>query len=144
MQNFTKDMKAVKCSNAVAAGQTLVNSAIVDMAGFDGVCFQADLGIVTSGAVMVLQAQDSATNNASAMANLGSNMSVTDVAQATTNGLLQLDFVNVQKRYVRLQFTPSTQNVALNSIVAFLYRCKEKPITADPSVAGTSFQNATS
>lgn len=143
MDNFVKDVKVIVCSNGAAAGVTQVNSAIVDAFGFDEVVFMASVGAVTAGSVMALQMQDSNDNAATNMANIGGNAAVTDSGGATSNSVMIVDAVNVQKRYVRATFAPTVQNAVLNQIICVLRRAKSMPVTQPASVSATSLFNAT-
>ena len=49
-------MKITRALNAVAAGQTVQNGAVIDMANFEGVVFLAAFGALDAGAVTGLKA----------------------------------------------------------------------------------------
>lgn len=143
MNNFIGDVKIVPAGGNAAAGTTLVNSSIVDCAGYDGVMFQINLGVVTSGSVLTAQVQDSADNAVTNMANVGSNASVTD-AGSSSNGAICVSVLNMQKRYAQVGLTRGTQNAAVNGICAYLFRSRAKPVTQPATVVASAESNATS
>jgi hypothetical protein len=144
MLDLSKRCKAIRVLNAVAAGQTTQNTSIIDMQNYEAVLFLLLLNTITSGSVMTLIAQDSATNSGGSMTTItdgsGNNVQtvVTDAGGATSNQTILLDVVQPQKRYVRAQLTIGTANAALDGIVALLYRSRAVPVTPDVSVAGQS------
>lgn len=149
MQNLLKDCLIVKVSSGAAAGQTAVTGTHVDLGvsagplgGYDGVCFIADLGAVTDGSVLSLKAQDGALSNDTDQADITGATTATLTAATSSNKLVVLDVLNPQKRYVRPVLGRTTQNAAVNTIIAILYRAKNRPAIADASVILSAVVNA--
>ena len=57
MMNLAQNVKITRALNAVAAGQTAQNGAVIDMANYEGVVFIAAFGTLAAGAVTGLKAQ---------------------------------------------------------------------------------------
>jgi hypothetical protein len=70
MMNLAQNVKITRALNAVAAGQTAQNGAVIDMANFDGVVFLAAFGALDAGAVTGLKAQQGLQANLSDAADL--------------------------------------------------------------------------
>lgn len=128
-------------STGAAAGETEVDSSILDMAGFDSVLFLVLLGTQTGGAVITATAQQNGANQTAGMSAIldalsGNNAAVTftDVAGNSDNGVLALDLFRPLDRYVRLAVTRSVQNSQILAIVALQYNAKKKPTVQDASI----------
>jgi hypothetical protein len=151
MWDLTKETKAIRVLNAVAAGQTTQNSSIIDMGGgqavggFDAITFYLLLNTVTATSVITLIAQDNALNQAGGMATItdvNSNnvqTQVTDAGGTSSNGVIVLDVAIPQLRYLRAQVTIGTANTAIDGILAVLYRSKNRPTALDASVIAQSY-----
>jgi hypothetical protein len=121
-------------ADAAAAGTTAVDGAGLDMAGFTGVCFIADIGALTATQVTNLSAQWSDTNNGTDWANFTSPVggAVTpNMADADGNKLLILDVVAPMHRYLRPVLNRGTANAVLDGIIAIQYGPRNDP-TSDP------------
>lgn len=117
---------------AGAAGQTAINGAILDMAGFTGVEVSLVFGAITSGAVTSLKAQQGAASNLSDAADLtGTSISVAD----TDDGkLFVLDVKNVQERYFRVVVSRATQDAVVAAGIYKQYGPRTRPITQHADV----------
>jgi hypothetical protein len=142
VQNLLTDTKVVKVSNGAGAGTTAVTGSHVDMTGYDGVLFLADLGTVTDNCVLSLKAQDGALANDSDQADISGATTGNLTASGNSNSLVLLDLVLPQKRYVRPVLGRTTQNAVVNTILAILYRAAGKPTVADASVILSAIVNA--
>ena len=96
MTNLAQNVKITRVLNAVAAGQTAQNGAVIDMANFEGVVFLAAFGALDAGAVTGLKAQQGLQANLSDAADLA-----LAIADAADNKLLVLDVFRPAERYVR-------------------------------------------
>ncbi len=112
--------------NAVAAGQTDQDGAVVDMLGFDTITGIAALGAFTDAGIAALELRGSPNANGSA-----------SVLEATTgnfagaasgNGLLVLDAIRPVNRYQFFRVKRSAQNIAIDSVVAVRGRPRDTKI----------------
>ncbi|MDE2426789.1 MAG: hypothetical protein KGO96_12880 [Elusimicrobia bacterium] len=132
--NLVKNVKFTLVETDVAAGQTEVDSSIVDMAGYDGVLFVAALGDVTDASVLTLKAQDNSVNSTTGMADITGATTGAITASTNSDQLLIVDVYRPQKEFVRAVLTRTAQNAVINSIVAIQYRSSRGPVTQDTSV----------
>lgn len=127
--NIGKNIKITRVLNAVAAGTTAQNSAVIDMQGYDGVVFIGAVGTLTATAVTGLKAQQGQASNLSDGADLeGSLASIPDTG---SNGLAIVDIYRPQERYVRAVFSRATANAVLDGITAIQYKGSKAPSTHD-------------
>jgi hypothetical protein len=127
---FTKTSVA-----AVAAVDDITDGSIIDLQGYDSVCFVAILGEVTAAAVVTLKAY---CGDAAALgdgAYKTTTATVTAAGNDTDNNLLILDVVRPGKRYVRGDLVRDTQNAVVDSIIAIKYNAKNVPVTQGADVA---------
>jgi hypothetical protein len=136
--NLSKNVKATRVSNAVAAGQTAINSSSVDMQGFDGCEFIVAMGSITSGAVTSCKAQGSPDNTAwSDLA--GTSQTIGDTAD---NKLFLIDVPFPRHRYLRCVVSRATQDSVVDGVVALQYLPKVEPVTHDSTVGGSELHHA--
>ncbi len=134
--NFSKEVKIVRHSNAVAAGSSVITpSAGVDTQGFRGCCFVAAFGTLTAGAVTSIEVHQSSDDGVADAygALLGTLVSIADDQD---NELLYVEVLNPQKRYLKLVVNRATQNAVLDGIVAFLFNPYIVPVTQPATIAG--------
>ena len=144
--NLINEVKLSVVATSQAAGQTEVDTSILDMAGYDSVMFIALLGTVSAGSVLTLTAEQNTANSTSGMAAIvdattGTNAAatVTDVGGATSNGALVVDVYRPQDEFVRAALTRTTANAAVNGIVALQYNAKKRPTVQDATVMASRF-----
>jgi hypothetical protein len=140
IRNMLKDTKTVKVSNGSAAAQTEVDSSIIDMAGFNAVRFIVDLGTVTDASVLTAQVQDNSINSSSGMADVTGAVA-TFTASTSSNKVMIVDVVRPVQRYLRLKFTRTAQDAAVNTILADLYQADNVPVTLDASVLASALES---
>jgi hypothetical protein len=137
--NLSKAVKTLRLKPdasgwTVAAGQTVVNSDIVDTAGYDGVRFIAGFGAITAGAVTSMKVQQNTANSGSGMADLeGSGITVADDAD---NKIAISDIFRPRERYVRATISRGTQNAVVDFLIAELYGPRVLPVADDATVLG--------
>ena len=131
LQNLLKDVRIDRVGNSVAAGTTEVLSSVVDMQGYDGVCFVALLGDVTVNSVLTLTAKENTANSTSSPTptNItdGATAAHTATASDADNKLLVVDVVRPSKRYVFASLTRTAANAVVDGILALRYRCRDFP-----------------
>lgn len=134
LQGLLKNTKITRVLVDTAAGIAATSSDILDMAGFDSVCFVAKLGTVTATSVTTLACEGNTANSGTGMAALTSSVTSTDAGGADSNGLLVLDVVRPEKQFVRAVLTSATANAVKNGIIAIQYNAKDVPITQGSTI----------
>jgi len=121
-----------------ADGQTDPDTAVVDMAGWDGVRFICVLGVITGAGTVSMQVKGSATDAVGA-ALAGAVALATATAQG--GSLLIVDVFKPIHRYMSATITRAVANSVLGGVVIERYRGVKKPITEEAAsqiVAGVS------
>lgn len=130
--NLAPNISISRVMDAQAAGATNVNSAVVDMQGYDGVMFLAAFGAIVSGAVTSIKAQQGQASNLSDAADLAGT-SIT-VADTDDNKVAVLDIYRPQERYVRVAVLRATQNATVDGVIAIRYKGRKAPAVLDATV----------
>jgi hypothetical protein len=143
MLNFLKDAKILAVENAAAAGTSLLTTEVVDMQGFDSVCFVVKLGDVTDTCELTLTAKTNTADSTSSPAPtvLSDTVTFTAGASDADNKLLMLDLHKPRDRYVFATLARATANAVVDGIFAILYNAHERPVTQDASVIASAFAN---
>lgn len=129
------------CAPVAAASNTDQNSDILDMQGYDGVCFIAPVTDSVATGVATLTIEQNTDNSDTGMAALsGAAATATcTVNDDLNNKLLIVDVYRPRERYVQGVLTSGTANIAFGNMIAIQYKGSKCPITADSSVLqGTS------
>ena len=122
----------------MTAGQTVQNSSIIDMKGFDGVIFLAIFGSITTGSVTSMKAQQGKASDLSDAADIKD--SKIDIADDKDNDCLILDIFRPRERYIRAVISKGTQDAVIDKILTIQYKADYMPTTHDATtVAGTKF-----
>lgn len=121
-----EEVKVTKLADATAAGVTTINSAEVDMAGYDGCLFLTSSGtIVATGTAVVKVQQDTVTGMAGAADLAGTGQSFVD---ADDNVSVGVDIQRPRERFLRVQITRATANSDWSPIWALQYRARKQPV----------------
>jgi len=139
MQNLSANVKVDQVLGYFAAGQTKRTSSIIDMSGYEGCLFIAELGtIIENGTVDVFVEQNTA-NATSGMARLATTTAhtVTAANAALTSSCILVDVTQPQERYLQCNITPATQNAVILGITAIRYNGKVVPATGSTALAST-------
>lgn len=131
--NMLKDAKIMRVENSAVAGTSTLVSDIVDMRGYDSICFVAILGDVTSGSVLELHAKENSANSTSGSTELAGNAGGTAGASDADNKLLVLDVQKPRERYVYCELERASQNAVVDGIIAILYNSHERPLATQDS-----------
>jgi len=126
-----------------AAGTTKRTSAILDMSGWEGVLFIAELGtIIADGTIDVFVDQDAANSTAS-MARLATTTAhtVTTANEALTQSCILVDVYQPLKRYVQCNITPAVQNAVILGITAIRYKGHKVPSGSVTALKSTVLQS---
>lgn len=121
------DIKVDRVSGAIAAAQTAVQSASVNMAGYDGVMFVALTGTIDATAVTSINVQQSSDDgSADAFADLlGTKVAIAD---DDDNKAVLLDVYQPKEQYVRCAVVRGTADAAFDCILAIRYGAHKKPV----------------
>lgn len=123
-----------------AANNTDDNSAILDMAGFDGVMFIAPITDSVATGVATLTVEQSLTNADGGMAAItGAAATKTCTVNDDINGtLLIVDVYKPTKRYVQGVRTSATANIAFGDMIAIRYHGKKAPRVQGATVSAST------
>lgn len=118
------------------ASNTNSNSTRIDMAGYEGVIFVCPIEDSANTGVATITARQHTLNQDSGMTNLvGATVSATSAADDDLNNkLLIIDVYQPRERYVQLNRTSATANIAFGTVTAILYGKKKLPVAAHSSV----------
>lgn len=131
--NLLSNSELKVCHAGAVAGSTDITDAVsVDMQGYDGVMFIAQLGALTSSQVTKLAAYgaDADTNHAAL-----SGAETLAAADADSDKLLILDVVRPLHRYIKPVLKRGTANAVLDGIIAIRYRVSKAPVTQGSTVS---------
>lgn len=120
-------------NTAAGTGDTL-NGDILDLAGFDSVCFVAVTGDVVNTAVGTLKAYCGDASNVSDGAYATATATFTATASSADDKLVILDVIRPGKRYIRADFVRATANIPVESIIGIRYNAKTNPTTQPSDV----------
>jgi hypothetical protein len=128
MKSFLSDqVKITKLAAATAAGVTTIDSAEVDMAGYDGCLFLVNAEVITAGGAQSIKVQQDLVTGMGAAADLaGTGITVAD---DDDNQAFWLDVKRPLERFLRLRILRATQNSAWGPIWAFQYRGRKFPVS---------------
>lgn len=137
-ENLLSNFKFVVCNPDAAAATTDLDGAVIDMAqdeGYDGILISAHLGDVTATALANLRLMSSdAANGSSAIVDNETGAAPAAGASDQDDKLMILDTRGPSKRYVFSRLIRGTANVAVNSIIAILYKARKAPVTQGADV----------
>lgn len=137
-------IEAVKVSSAITpaagvAAQTVINSSILDTAGYDGTLFLLRMGLITSGAVCNFRVQQGANSNMSDAADLTGTLQA--IADTSGNAAFYCDIKRTGDRYIRAQINRSTQDSVISDCLAIQYLPRSKATSQGNGVSGESFDS---
>ncbi len=136
MGNLLKGAAFESIMDNEAAGQTELFSSIIDMQGFDSVCFVTKLGTLTSNTVVGISVQQGAESNLSdAAALIGTNIAPADTDD---DKLVVHDIYRPRERYLRVRITRDTANAEIDSVMAIKYPARIQPVTQDTDEVAAS------
>lgn len=141
MKQLSKSVKILWLKGAVAAASdTDDDSAIVDTAGFDGLCFVTPIIDSVATGVATATVEQNTANSASGMAALaGAVATATSAENDDLNGkVLIVDVYRPLERYLRLNRTSATANIAYGDAIAILYRGRVGPVAQAAAALATA------
>ncbi|MGL4296277.1 MAG: hypothetical protein ACRCTG_11215 [Aestuariivirga sp.] len=137
---LSDEIKITKLANATAAGTTAINSAVVDMAGYDGCLFLTNAGAIVGGGVQSLKVQQDTVVGMGTAADLaGTGITVAD---DDDNQAFWIDVKRPRERFLRLVISRATQNSDWGAIWAFQYRGRSLPVvnTVTDTITGEKWE----
>lgn len=139
IKSLLKDAKITRVENAAAAGTTDLDSDVLDMSGYDSVCFIALLGDATSGSVLELQVFGNTANSTSSPTPVEITTNDATYTAGASDADNKIFVVDVPKwlgtyRYAFARLVIDTQNCAVDGILAIQYNAKELPVTQGSTV----------
>lgn len=137
--NLIKSTKITVANTGAAAGQTEVDTSVLDMSGWDGVMFIASLGTVTDNSVLTLTVKGNTANSVTLPAPITQKATAAFTASASSNTALVVEVAKPVLRYVFAALTRTAQNAVVNNIIAIQYIGKEQPTTQDATVIASAF-----
>lgn len=123
-----------RAAGATAAGTTTL-SGQVDLNGFDACLIIISVSGIVNGAQPVLTLQEGTASNGSDAATIvdpaGNNVATNAVTLTGTpsTGLIVADVARPQKRYLTWSLARTTQNIAVDAVIALPYRAHSLPVT---------------
>ena len=133
--NFMNDINMTRVANASAAGQTTITSDVIDMSGYDVASFIAILGDVTDTAELTLTVQHGDADDGSDAVETTIAASFTATATSADNGMLVVENIRPEKRYLRVTLHRGVANAAAYAIVALRADPSEAPVLQDGVLA---------
>lgn len=122
----------VLAAAVAAASNTDDDSDILDMSGFDGVVFATVITDSVDTGVATMTVEQNTANSASGMAALSSDAVATATSAANddlNSKLLIVDCYRPRERYLRVNRTSATANIAFGAVIAIQYRGVKSPVT---------------
>ncbi|MDF3413281.1 hypothetical protein HKX54_02335 [Sulfitobacter sp. M57] len=129
--NLLNNLAPLVLGNAIAAASnTDDDTAIIDMAGFEGVVFMASIDDSAATAVAEIKVQQSAANAGGGMVDLvGAVATLTSAVDDDLNAqFLAVDVFRPTERYLRVNRASNTANIAFGSVIAIRYGARKVPI----------------
>lgn len=124
--NYIDDLEA-------ASSSIDSDSAIVDTANYDGCLFICPITDSAATGVATMTVEQNSANSGTGMAALsGAQAQATSAVNDDLNGkLLVVDVYRPRERYLRVNRTSATANIAFGDVTAILYNGRKAPITQD-------------
>ena len=132
--NLSKNSKMTRASNAVAAGTSDVNGAVIDMQNFEGCLFAVAFGTITATAVTSIKAQQGDASNLSDATDLAGT--AVTVADDDDNQVFYLDIYRPTKRYIRVVVDRGTANAVIDDVLAVQYGPRNLPTIHNTTTIG--------
>lgn len=127
MLTLMEEIKITKVADASAAALTTINSAPIDMAGFDGCVFLTNSGtVLATGTALVKVQQDTVVGMGTAADLLASGQAF---VAGNNNLSVAVDLRRPIKRFLRLVITRAVAMSDWGPVYALQYRAKKKPVT---------------
>ena len=127
MRNVTSQTRFLRVLGPAAAAATNLNSAIIDLAGYDNVTVLGSFNSVTAGSNSRMLVQAASVNSANSMQTLaGAEAVLTD---NSAGQIAVVEIANPRHRYARVQVRRADENSVLDSVVVMLSKHGREPVT---------------
>lgn len=142
--SLSKATKITRISAGAVDGQGDVTSSILDMSGWEGVIFIAELGDVDDTCVLTLTCEQGDALLMGDAAALTGTTTFTADATSGDDKVMTLEEIYPTERYVRAVLGRATANAIVDSILAIQFGAATKPTTHDATtvVASESYISA--
>lgn len=127
MKNFLTDVLIKKVEAPTTAGQTAIDTAVVDTQGYQSCTFVWSMGSITAGAVTSAKVQQGDEAGGGDMDDLAG--SAITIAADDDGQTFAVEVHRPTKRYVRLVISRATQDSVVGEIYAFLYGARDLPVS---------------
>lgn len=125
--NLSKGVKITKVAAGATSAGTAIDSAAVDMTGFEGVIFVGSIATANAGN-LALAAQ--ATTSGGSYADLAG----TSVAPGDNGDSFLIDVYRPRERFVRCEIDRSGANTVTGDVYAIQYTAASKPTTQGSTI----------
>jgi hypothetical protein len=141
MANLLNNAALYLANAAIAAAlNTDADSQAIDTANADGVLFLVPIADSVATGVATVKVEQSATSNGT-FAPTAATVTATCAVNDDLNGkILAIDVIAPTKRWVRVNITSATANIAFDATTAIAYAGRAKPVaqaTAEVLASGT-------
>jgi len=133
MNASSQNLKIDQVLGYYAAGVTKRTSDIIDMSGYDGVIFVAELGTTIENGTLDVFVEQHTLNQTSGMARIATTTvhTVTAANAALAKSCVIVDVYRPQERYLQCNITPAVSNAVILGITAIRYGGKVAPMAGD-------------
>lgn len=130
--NLSANVKVDQVLGYYAAGQTKRTSDIIDMAGYEGCLFIAELGTVLENGTIDVFVEQNSSNTTVGMARLATTTvhTVTAADAALAKSCIIVDVYKPKEQFLQCNITPATQNAVILGITAIRYETRSAPKTS--------------
>jgi len=132
--SLLKECKFQKVIDTQADGTGTTVGDTLDLGSADSVIGILALGDVDNTSVVTLQLFAGDESDMSDEAVLGTTATYTAAAADADDKLLVLDYIGLQKRYVRFKVVVATANAVIESVVSGIYNQRALPVTQSSDV----------
>lgn len=122
MRNISQDMLVQQVMAAVAAGTTEQKSSVLDMSGYENVCFIASFGTITSTNVLTVSAYGNTASSTSSPAPVQIASSIAGPYTSATGTIVIVDVIRPALRYIYCDILRTTANAVINCVIAIQYQ----------------------
>jgi len=131
MNASSQNLKIDQVLGYYAAGVTKRTSDILDMSGYDGVIFVANLGTVLENGTIDVFVEQHTLNQTSGMARLATTTvyTVTAADALVAKQCIIVDVYQPQERYLQCNITPAVANAVILGITAIRYNTHTGAVT---------------
>lgn len=141
--NLSKNIQVDQILGYYAAGTTKRTSDIIDMSGYEGVLFIAELGTLIENGTLDVYVEQNTANATSGMARLATTTvhTVTAANAALGKSCILVDVYQPLERYLQCNITPAVSNAVILGITAIRYKAHKSPSGGVTAIKSTILQS---